>query len=162
MQEAVNDMRAAGYHGPISIPCIDYANQCADYNGSSWLQSHPTDPDNQLVAEAHVYGNNACGAQNGGACLDVQYGPLAQQFPVIFGETGETYDNSECTSANMQVILPWAEAHNVSYQAWTWDTWGNCGGLISAYSGTANSTTPSGAQYGPYVKAHLAAVSGGR
>ena len=27
-------MRNAGYHGPIAIPCIDYANQCANYNGS--------------------------------------------------------------------------------------------------------------------------------
>jgi hypothetical protein len=44
VQEAVTDVRTAGYHGPIAIPCIDYANRCADYIGSSWPQTHPSDP----------------------------------------------------------------------------------------------------------------------
>jgi hypothetical protein len=53
MQQAVTVMRGAGYNGVISVPCIDYANDCADSSGS-WLTSHPTDPDKQLMAEAHI------------------------------------------------------------------------------------------------------------
>ncbi|MBV8149230.1 MAG: cellulase family glycosylhydrolase, partial [Candidatus Eremiobacteraeota bacterium] len=34
MQQAVNVMRAAGYSGIISIPCIDYANVCDNYGSS--------------------------------------------------------------------------------------------------------------------------------
>lgn len=60
MKQAVQVMRAAGYNGVISIPCIDYANACANYRGSSRLQSHPGDPLNQMVAEAHVYGKTGC------------------------------------------------------------------------------------------------------
>jgi hypothetical protein len=160
MQQAVTVMRGAGYNGVISIPCIDYANDCADSSGS-WLTSHPSDTltNPQLIAEAHIYGNNTCGAQNGGACLTQTIAPLANKVPVIFGETGETYDDSECTSANMQVILPWAEAHSVSYEAWTWDTWGNCDALISNFNGTPNTTAPQGAAYGTYVHDHLVSAN---
>lgn len=151
MQQAVKIMRRAGYRGVIAIPCIDYANQCAGYDKSSWLRSHPKDPLHNLVAEAHVYGNNMCGAQNNGACLQQQYGNLAKKFPVIWGETGETYDDSECTSNNMQVLLPWADRHISGYMAWTWDTWGDCLALIKDY----NSAAPSDA-YARYIKAHYA------
>jgi len=149
MQQAVDRMRGAGYKGIISIPCIDFANQCADYDGSSWLASHPTDPRKELIAEAHVYGNNSCGAQTGGSCLAVQYGLLANSVPVIWGETGETYDSSECTSKNMHVLLPWADTHISGYIAWTWDTWGDCLSLIKHY----DAPVPSDA-YASYVHSH--------
>ena len=152
MQQAVTVMRAAGYHGVISIPGINYANDLTD-----WLSHEPSDPAHQLIAEAHIYGNNTCGAQNGGACLTNTLDPVAAQVPLILGETGETYDDSECTANNMKVILPWADAHGVSYQAWTWNTWGNCDALISDFSGTPNATTPAGATYATYVRNHLLA-----
>jgi Cellulase (glycosyl hydrolase family 5)/IPT/TIG domain len=150
MQHAVNVMRGAGFNGPIAIPCITYANDC-----TQWLSHKPTDTLNppQLIAEAHIYGNNACGAQNNGACLNSQLNPVAAVVPMILGETGETYDASDCGSANMQVILPWADAHNVSYQAWTWNTWGNCSALIADYAGT-----PYGA-YGQWVQSYYAQLA---
>src|SRR5579862_7505952 len=132
MQQAVTVMRAAGYRGVISIPCIDYANACARYNGSSWLQSHPADPLKQLVAEAHVYGKNTCDTV---ACFNATMAPLARAVPLIFGETGETYDASDCGSSYISTFLPWADAHGVGYEAWTWDTWGGCGVLINSYNG---------------------------
>jgi endoglucanase len=133
MQQAVNLMRAAGYNGVISVPCIDYANACANYRGSSWLKTHPTDPDDQLIAEAHVYGKNTCDTTS---CFDATMAPLVKSFPLIFGETGETYDGSDCGSSYISTFLPWADAHGVGYEAWTWDTWGGCGVLISDYGGT--------------------------
>ena len=45
-------------------------------------------------------------------------------------------------------MITWADAHNVSYEAWAWDTWGTIGSLISNYSGT-----PNGA-YGTWVRNH--------
>jgi hypothetical protein len=133
MQQAVNLMRAAGYNGVIAIPCLDYSNMCANYRGSSWLKSHPTDPNNQLIAEAHVYGKNSCDTTS---CFDSTMAPLAKLFPLIFGETGETYDGSDCGASYISTFLPWADAHGVGYEAWTWDTWGSCGVLISDYNGT--------------------------
>ncbi|MBV9646451.1 MAG: cellulase family glycosylhydrolase [Candidatus Eremiobacteraeota bacterium] len=133
MQQAVNVMRANGYNGVISIPCIDYANMCAKYDGSSWLKSHPSDPANELIAEAHVYGKNTCDTV---ACFNSTMKPLTQQFPLIFGETGETYDASNCSAKYIATFLNWADVHGVGYEAWTWDTWGGCGVLIKDYNGT--------------------------
>jgi hypothetical protein len=156
-QELVSAIRATGATQPIAVPGINYANDL-----SQWLTYEPLDSLHALVAEAHIYGNNSCGAQSGGACLTAEIAPITVQVPVIFGETGETYDDSECTSSNMKVILPWADAHNVGYAAWTWDTWGSCLSLISSYAGTPNTTTPASAAYGMYVHDHLLAVAGGR
>jgi endoglucanase len=156
-QSLVTAIRGAGATQPISVPGIDYANDL-----SQWLAFEPADPLHSLVAEAHVYGNNTCGALDGGTCLTSTVAPVAAHVPVVFGETGETYDDSECGDANMKVILPWADAHNVGYAAWTWDTWGVCEALISAYDGTPNTVDPAGAAYGAYVRGHLLAVAPSR
>ena len=145
MQQAVTLMRNAGYRGIIAIPGLDYANDM-----TSWLSHKPSDPQGQLIAEAHIYGNNVCGAQNNGECLTRTIGPVANAVPVIFGETGETYDDSSCTGNNARIILPWADAHNVGYATWTWNTWGTCGSLISAFNGTVR-----GSGYAIYVRDHL-------
>jgi Cellulase (glycosyl hydrolase family 5) len=134
MQQAVTVMRQAGYHGVISIPGINYAN-----NLTQWLSHEPTDPDHQLVAEAHIYGNNSCGAENNGSCLVSTLDPVAAQVPLLLGETGETYDDSECSGKSEQIILDWADSEHVSWAAWAWDTWGGCSSLIQDYSGTVHS-----------------------
>ncbi|HVA32890.1 MAG TPA: cellulase family glycosylhydrolase [Candidatus Baltobacteraceae bacterium] len=151
MRQAVDVMRAAGYRGVIAIPCIDYANMCgklpdgSEYNGSTWLKSRPKDPDGQLVAEAHVYGKNACDTT---ACFDSSMAPIAKVVPLIFGETGETYDASDCGSSYIATFLNWADAHGVGYEAWTWDTWGGCGVLVKNYAGIP------GSAWARWVRAH--------
>jgi hypothetical protein len=144
MQQAVRVMRKAGYRGVIAIPGIDYANDL-----TKWLSHEPRDPLHQLVAEAHVYGKNTCDTT---ACFDSTLAPVAKRVPLIFGETGESYDDSDCGSSAIARIMGWADAHGVGYEAWTWDTWGTCGSLISSYAGT-----PNGA-YGSWVRAHYAAL----
>jgi len=136
MQQAVDVMRTAGYNGVISLPCIDYANMCGTlpnrtpYNGSTWLESRPSDPNNLMIAKAHVYGKNVCDTD---ACFDSSMRPIAKVVPMIFGET-------------------WADAHGVGYEAWTWDTWGGCGVLIANYGkGTPSST------WSRWVKKHYLA-----
>jgi endoglucanase len=138
MQQAVNVMRAAGYHGVISIPGIDYANDM-----SQWLSHEPKDPRHQLIAEAHVYGKNTCDSVS---CFDRTMAPVARRVPMIFGEYGETYDASSCGSTNTSTFLHWADAHDVGYAAWTWDTWGGCGVLIKSYKGAPANT------YGRFVR----------
>jgi endoglucanase len=155
MQQAVTVMRAAGYRGPIAISCIDYANVCgklpngSDY-GSTWLRSHPSDPQHQLVAEAHVYGKNVCDTA---ACFNSSMAPIAKVVPMIFGETGETYDASECSSKYISSFMTWADAHGVGYEAWTWDTWPGCSALIKTYAGTPSS------QWAQWVQSHYLAAS---
>jgi hypothetical protein len=143
MQQAVNVMRQAGYRGVIAIPGINYANDL-----SQWLTHMPKDPLHQLVAEAHIYGKNTCSSE---ACFNQTLAPVARRVPLIFGETGESYDGTDCGSANISLFMNWADAHNVGYEAWAWDTWGNCGALISSYNGTPENA------YGTWVEAHYAA-----
>jgi hypothetical protein len=128
MQQAVDLMRAAGYKGVISIPGVDYANDL-----SHWLSHEPKDPLHQLIAEAHVYGKNVCSSIS---CLDDHYAPVAKKVPLIFGETGESYDDSDCGSTVIQQLLTWADEHGVGYETWAWDTWKTCG------------------SYGTYVRQH--------
>jgi hypothetical protein len=157
MQQAVNLMRAAGYTGVISSPCIAYANVCADpsdggtgWGGGRWLDDHPVDPAGQLVAEAHVYGKNVCDTT---ACFDLTMAPILKAgYPLIWGETGETYDGSDTGSSYISAFMGWADANGVGYQAWTWDTWSDGDSLISNYNGTPYNT------YGAWVKAHYATL----
>jgi endoglucanase len=128
MQQAVRAMRRAGYRGPIAIPGLDYANDL-----SRWLSHEPRDPLHQLVAEAHVYGNNTCASV---VCLDRTMAPVARRVPLVFAETGETYDDSSCGSTNISRLIGWAEVHGAGYAAWTWDTWGTCGSLVRNFDGT--------------------------
>ena len=101
------------------------------------------------MAEAHVYGGNSCATTS---CFDSNYAPVANSVPLVFGETGETFDASSCGSSNVSSFMSWADAHNVGYEAWTWDTWGNCSALISDYNGT-----PANA-YATWVKGHYTAL----
>src|SRR5918912_1330121 len=73
MQGALDAVRSTGATNVVSIPGIDYAN-----NLTGWLANKPSDPLNQLVAEAHIYGGNACATST---CLDQQVAPVAQQVP---------------------------------------------------------------------------------
>jgi endoglucanase len=146
MQQAVDVMRRAGYAGVIAIPGIDYANDL-----SQWISHEPRDPRHQLIAEAHIYGKQTCSTP---ACFNRTLKPVAARVPLIFGETGESFDDSDCGSSRISTIIGWADAHRIGYEAWTWDTWGNCGALIRDYAGTPR------AAYGAWIKAHYAARAG--
>jgi len=140
MQQAVTVMRHAGYRGIIAIPGLDYANDL-----SRWLSHMPHDPQHQLIAEAHVYGGNPCDQVS---CFQATYAPVARRVPVIFGEVGESYASTDCGASHISRIVPWAATHHVGYEAWTWDTWGNCGALIRNYAGTPFS------RYGAWIRAY--------
>lgn len=145
MQQAVDVMRAAGYRGVIAVPGINYANDL-----TPWLSHRPRDPLRQLLAEAHVYGKNAC---DDVGCFQRTLAPVARRVPLVLGETGETFDGSSCGSTNVSRFMRWADAHGVGYLAWTWNTWGNCSALIRDFAGRPYSA------YGAWVKRHYAAIA---
>jgi hypothetical protein len=126
-KQAVRLIRAAGFGGVIAVPGVAWANDL-----SAWLANEPRDPHHQLVAEAHVYGGQVCSST---ACFNQTMLPVARRVPLLFGELGESVDGLQCSSGAVRRILGWAAGHHVSWAAWTWDTWGTCGSLISSYSG---------------------------
>jgi hypothetical protein len=140
MQGALDAVRSTGATNVVTASGIDYAN-----NLSQWLANKPSDPAGQLMAEAHVYGGNSCAST---ACFNSDYAPVAASVPVVFGETGETYDDSSCGSTKINTFMSWADSHNVGYEAWVWDTWGTCGSLINDFNGT-----PANA-YATWVRGH--------
>ena len=144
MQSALDTIRGTGATNVVTASGIDWAN-----NLQGWLANKPTDPLGQLMAEQHVYGGNACYTPS---CLTQYTAPVAAQVPVVFGEFGETYDDSSCAATNTAAMVNWADAHGVDYEAWVWDDWGTCGSLIRDYRGT-----PANA-FGTWVRDHYVAT----
>ncbi len=135
MQELVNAVRATGASNVIMLGGIQYANTL-----DQWSTYVPTDPDNQLAASMHNYNYNICTTT---ACWNDTLTAIGNH-PLIMGEIGE----NDTSGAYITSLMNWADSNQVSYLAWTWDTWG-CGGaapvLISSYSGTA--CVPFGSTY---------------
>src|SRR5947209_7590381 len=77
--------------------------------------------------------------------------PVAAQVPIATTELGE----HDCADGWMNQFLPWADQHGLSYTAWTWDAWPDCGNpvLITKYDGTATG-------YGAGYRDHLRALNG--
>jgi endoglucanase len=138
------------------IPGVQYTNGL-----SHWLEYKPNDPLNNIAVSWHLYpASNACGDSLDPGCYDIVVAPVAQQFPIITGELGESEDESVCGVKQTNIALQWMDTHHISYLEWTWDsggTWntGKCAGLplITSYGGTPK--IPNGINY----KNHLAAVS---
>ena len=128
MQGALDAVRGTGATNVVTASGIDWAN-----NLEQWLSHEPADPLGQFMAEAHVYGGNTC---DNTSCFDTNYAPVAAAVPMVWGETGESYDASDCGTATMETFLAWADAHGVNYEPWTWNTWGNCLSLIDDFDGT--------------------------
>ncbi len=139
MQSLVNAVRATGATNPVMVGGLSYANDL-----SQWLTYAPTDPAGNLVASWHSYNFNSC---NTSSCWDAQIAPVAAKYPLIVGEIGE----NDCGHGYIDTLMSWLDAHNLSYLAWTWNTWDCSSGpaLITDYSGTPTA-------YGQGFKDHLA------
>ncbi|MFI9817694.1 cellulase family glycosylhydrolase [Saccharothrix variisporea] len=126
MQDLVDAVRATGATNVLLLGGLEWANDMRE-----WLAYKPTDPRNNLAASWHAYSFNACATES---CWDTQVAPLAQQVPVVLGEFGQ--DN--CGFDYMGRLADWADAHHISYLAWTWTPWGCTSGavLIKDWAGT--------------------------
>jgi endoglucanase len=141
-QTLVNSVRATGATNVIMLGGLAYSNDL-----TQWLAYKPTDPQNNLVAAAHIYNFNSCASTS---CWDSQLAPVAASVPLVLGEFGE----NDCAHGFVDGLMNWADAHAVGYLGWTWNNWDCSTGpsLISDYTGTATA-------YGQGLKARLATVS---
>jgi endoglucanase len=139
MQQMVDAIRDVGAMQPVLVGGLQKESEL----GKSWLRYRPDDPAGQLVAAAHIYD------QANTANFESNLGVVADAFPVVIGEAGE----NNCADNDFDVLLPWADAHGVSYVAWAWYR-GNCStypALISSYSGTPTN-------YGLGYREHLVKI----
>jgi endoglucanase len=139
VQDLVDAIRGAGASQPIILTGLEWGN---DLRG--WLEHRPTDPQDALVAGAHVYDFNRCSDPE---CWDRELGPVAAAVPLVITEFG----SSDCSRAWAESLMKWADAHGVSYLAWSWNTADCRSGpaLIDSYGGTPT-------EYGEAVRRHFA------
>jgi len=144
-QEMLDAVRATGATNVVLVGGPQYAGTL-----SQWTAYRPHDPAGQLAASVHVYYNTPADPEWSPCyrsdCWTRTIEPLAATTPVVIGELGE----HDCASGLLVPLLQWADAHELSYLAWSWIT-GDCAkepALVSRYDGT-----PSGAGAG--YRAHL-------
>ncbi len=137
MQQLVDAVRGAGANQPLLLSGLDWGNDL-----SRWAGYAPRDPRRSLVASAHVYDRTRCRDEQ---CWTRMRAATAS-VPLVTSELGD----HTCTGALAVRFARWADQHDASYLAWTWNPWDCAAGpaLISDWSGTP---TP----YGTAWRAHL-------
>jgi len=143
--QLIGDVRATGATNVIMVAGLDWAGDpTGSYTGPGGYPGDvPYDPLGQLAVSVHEYGSGD------DATLWNRWLPLLARVPVISGEIGE-YD---CASTFITDYMDWADAHGVSYLAWTF----NGGGGRSCSNGPALTTDDAGdpTPYGLGFKDHL-------
>lgn len=151
MQSLVDAVRAAGATNVVLCGGLGYAG---DMGG--WLSHVPRDPRGQLAASWHAYPGSsiagdsrsrepAWGTRQYGYVLDI-----SRSYPVVIGETGDHNAEGTTGAPFVSVLLPWADAHGISYLGWSWNTWTAPNHvLIRNFDGTPTDG------YGRYVRDHL-------
>jgi endoglucanase len=148
MQQLVDAVRSAGATQPLMLGGLSYS---LDLSG--WLSHEPHDPDHQLVASEHNYGDLApCTGGCRAAILKTD-----RHVPIVMGELGE----ADCGQSYIDSMMAWDDAHGISYLGWAWDAtdngWSCTGGpsLISSYDGAPTA-------YGIGLRNHLRALAARR
>ena len=108
-----------------------------------WLSHRPDDAN--VAASWHAYPSANPALQTECAkssCWDHVVAPLAARVPVVVGETG---DSSSGPLTVLPAFLPWADAHHLSYLAWTWNAWRDSDDVLVTNMLTGAATTGEGA-----------------
>ncbi|MGA8015981.1 MAG: cellulase family glycosylhydrolase, partial [Candidatus Dormiibacterota bacterium] len=131
-------IRGAGANNVIMAGCTDWANDCSDWASSfqKWGSG-----DRNTVASWHSYPLESCDTLT---CWDANLAPLAARYPVVVGEIG---DSAEGPETFLPTFLPWADAHGLSYLAWTWNAWGDPSNVLVTNMETGTPTPGEGAYY---------------
>lgn len=136
MRQMLSTVRQAGAHNIVLLSGDSYANDL-----SEWLAYAPSDPDGQVAASFHLYGDNTCHEE---ACWDSSVREVAKRVPVVTSELGERADGTSCDHTFVHTYIGYAHTNGLSFLAWAWDAWHRCSTLIVDYTGTP---TPFGAAY---------------
>src|SRR5207245_1180491 len=144
MQTLLNAVRATGATNVVTLSANGWGGDIPQ-----WLNYRPQDPAGQIAAGWHVYFPETFYSDPARWASSVL--PVAAQVPIATTELGE----HDCADGWMNQFLPWADQHGLSYTAWTWDAWPDCGNpvLITKYDGSATG-------YGAGYRDHLRALSG--
>jgi hypothetical protein len=145
MQSLVDAVRSTGARQPLMLGGIQWSSDI-----SQWRAYRPHDPLHQLVASQHGYGPSLspCWTECRSAVARV-----ARKNPVVVGEFGD----DDCARGYIDGIMPFFDAHGISYLGWTWDStdsgWPCDSGpaLIKDYAGTPS-------PYGVGLRDHLRAI----
>jgi hypothetical protein len=164
MQALVNAVRSVGATQPLVVGGLNFASDpCGvdDARGGNrgtcmWLQYEPRDSRHNVIADFHSYDTDPC---NTVGCWKASVLPVASRVPVVTGELGE----SACSSSYIDTYMNWADRHDISYLAWSWEVPNantkSCSSanmdLISKWNGSPSVLSPAG----PEIKAHLAALA---
>ena len=139
------DIRSAGAPNVIMAGCVDWANDCSQW-ASSFVKWGSGDAN--TVVSWHSYPGESCDTAS---CWNRVIAPLAVAHPVIVGETG---DSSAGPETFLPTFLPWADAHGLSYLAWTWNSWEDADDVLVT---SMTDGTPTAGE-GAYYQAHLQAL----
>ena len=150
-QDPTGSWQVAGYQSLLDAVRESGAQNPVLVAGNRWagdLRGWPHgvhDPLHQLAASWHVYSPGP----RLDSLRDLVVRPVAAAYPVVAAEFGE----KDCARSWVHDFMDWADRAGISYVAWTWDSWPDCGNpvLITAYDGTATA-------YGSGVRDHLAAL----
>lgn len=157
MQLLVNTVRATGATNIIASPGITFTDTL-----DQWLTYKPVDPNNNIIADWHVYGCSGaplyiCPPPGGdefctaSTCWDAQVKPVSLVVPVVVNEIGD----KDCAHGFVDDLMMWADDKGIGYLGWQWNPF-NCSGspaLITDYSGA-----PTG--FGIGIRNHLLSVAG--
>jgi len=152
MQQMVHAIRSSGATNVLLVGGMRWAGDL-----SEWLEHKPNDPLHQLAAVWHPYPKSSV-VGSAGALIPglgtAQYGYaeriLAANVPVILTEVGDHSSPGTVGAPFAAIVLPWADAHGISYLGWGWDPWGGADyDLIKDASGTPTDG------YGAYFRQHL-------
>jgi hypothetical protein len=137
MQAVVDAVRGTGATNLILVGGMNWG-----YNLSQ-ISNYKIDSTN-IVYDTHPYPYS----DKLPATWDTAFGNASATYPVIAAETGEY----QCTSSYTSQLLPYFDAHQIGWLAWSWVARGDVCGypqLVTDYQGTPSSPT------GQYVYQHL-------
>jgi hypothetical protein len=145
MQSLLDAVRSTGARNVVTLSSNGWAGDIPQ-----WINYRPQDPVGQIAAGWHVYYPETWWSDPSRWATAVSP-VLAAQLPIVATELGQ----HDCASSWINQFLPWADQHGLSYTAWTWNNWPDCGNpvLITSYDGT-----PTG--YGVGVRDHLRSLTG--
>lgn len=144
LPQLLETLRSTGARQPVLLGGLEWSANLA-----GWLEHVPADPAHAIVAANHTYFEPSTCYQECRAELV----HISRQYPVVTSELGEM----DCRRHYINPYMRWADAHGISYLAWSWAAgpgWGCTEGpsLIKDYTGKPT-------QFGAGFRRHLLALA---